>query len=65
MSDEEQVDVHTSFDQEKWDELVEFIEQFNDTRKSSKKFYSQKMFELARMKVEEFKEAEEEIDSII
>lgn len=59
------MDVHTSFDKEKWDELVEFIEQFNDTRKSSKKFYSQKILQLAYQRMEEFKEEKEDIENIM
>lgn len=61
---EEEVDVHTSFDQEKWEELVEFLDRFNDSRKSSKKFYSQKILELAYQRMQEFKEREEDIKSI-
>lgn len=64
MTESEEVDVHTSFDQEKWDELTDFIDRFKDSRRSGKKFYSQKMLELAYQRMEEFKDFEEEIESV-
>jgi hypothetical protein len=54
--DEETVELWTEVPEEEWEEMKEFIDEHKETRKRSKKFYAQKVFELALLRKREFEE---------
>jgi len=54
--DSEYVNVQTEVPEEEFEELKEFIDEHKDTRKRSKKFYAQKIFDLALLRKREFEE---------
>ena len=56
MPEEGMVNVQTEVPEEEFEELKEFIDEHKDTRKRSKKFYAQKIFELALLRKKEFEE---------
>lgn len=56
MTDEDSVNVQTEIPEEQWEEMKQFIDEHKDTRKRSKKFYAQKIFELALLRKREFEE---------
>lgn len=71
-----EIDIHTSWDQDDWNELTDLVDEFKDSRKHSKKYYSKMAFRLAleylqdkkkdrEMKANEFREIEKEINKIL
>jgi len=54
--DKEMVDLHTEVSKEKFEEIKEFIDDHKDTRKRSKKFYGQKILDLAILRARQFEE---------
>lgn len=54
--DTEIVDLHTEVSKEKFEEIKEFIDDHKDTRKRSKKFYGQKILDLAILRARQFEE---------
>lgn len=56
QEDKETVEVWTEVPEEEFQEMKEFIDEHKDTRKRSKKFYAQKIFELALLRKREFEE---------
>lgn len=57
MTEEENsVEVWTEVPEDEFEEMKEFIDKHKDTRKRSKKFYAQKIFELALLRKREFEE---------
>lgn len=72
----DEIDIHTSWDSDDWDKLTDLIDEFKDSRKHSKKYYSRMAFRLAleyleskkdkrQMKAQEFREIESEINKIL
>jgi len=56
MTEKDSVNVQTEVPVDEWEEMKEFIDEHKDTRKRSKKFYAQKIFELALLRKREFEE---------
>jgi len=56
MAEEGKVNVQTEIPEEEFEEMKEFIDEHKDTRKRSKKFYAQKIFELGLLRKREFEE---------
>jgi len=58
MTEEESdtVELWTEIPEEEFEEMKEFIDEHKDTRKRSKKFYAQKIFELGLLRKREFEE---------
>jgi len=56
MPEEGMINVQTEVPEEEFGEMKEFIDEHKDTRKRSKKFYAQKIFELALLRKREFEE---------
>lgn len=54
--DSDTVEVWTEVPEEEFEEMKEFIDEHKDSRKRSKKFYAQKIFELALLRKREFEE---------
>ncbi|MFB6241740.1 MAG: hypothetical protein ABEJ36_02960 [Candidatus Nanosalina sp.] len=62
---EDTVRVDTEWDEEKFEELQEFIDDHKDSRRSGKKFYSQRILNMAHKYMQDFKEEEKEIEDTI
>jgi len=56
MPEEDLVEIRAEVPKEDFQEMKEFIDEHKDTRKRSKKFYAQKIFELALLRKREFEE---------
>ena len=59
--DSDTVELWTEVPEEEWEEMKQFIDEHKDTRKRSKKFYAQKIFELALLRKREFEEESGEV----
>jgi len=59
------VNVQTEIPEEEFEEMKEFIDEHKDTRKRSKKFYAQKIFELALLRKREFEEESGDVLDIL
>jgi len=65
MTEEGMVNVQTEIPEEEFEEMKEFIDEHKDTRKRSKKFYAQKIFELALLRKREFEEESGDVLDIL
>jgi hypothetical protein len=63
--DSDLVEVWTEVPEEEFKELKEFIDEHKDTRKRSKKFYAQKIFELALLRKREFEKESGDVLDVI
>jgi hypothetical protein len=63
--DSDLVEVWTEVPEEEFEELKEFIDEHKDTRKRSKKFYAQKIFELALLRKREFEKESGDVLDVI
>lgn len=59
MTEQETVRVDTAWDEERWDELTDLIDEFEDSRRRGKKHYSQQAFKLALEYLQEKKQEQQ------